>query len=120
MRRILVLDDSTDILFILQLLLEEEGYEVKCIEDALNLMPLVIDFKPELIIMDIQLGRYDGRALCEHLKVIEQTRDIPIVMMSAKTNILEMNGYTCKAQEFITKPFDIDYMVKTVSYHLGK
>ncbi|UKT62160.1 response regulator [Pedobacter mucosus] len=120
MKRILVLDDNEDILFVMQLLLEEEGYEVKCIYNPSEFMPLMLEFKPNLVILDIQLGTQDGRALCELLQHLEDTKEIPILMMSAKTNITVMGGYSCKAEELISKPFDIEQMARTIAYHLNK
>ncbi|UKT63044.1 response regulator [Pedobacter mucosus] len=120
MKRILVVDDNSAILDVLEILLSEEGYKVKCVDDASDFLPVVIDFEPQLIILDIQLGRYDGRALCDNLKGLGNTKDIPVLLMSAKVNIRDMGVYTCTAQEFITKPFDIDDVVRRVSSHINR
>lgn len=119
-KRILVLDDNEDILCVMQILLEEEGHEVKCIQNPVELMSSMIEFEPDLVVLDIQMGRFDGRALCEILQHLEQTQHIPIILMSAKTNITIMDGYSCNADECISKPFDIDHMAKRISHHLSK
>jgi len=108
MNKILIVDDNAGILDVLQLLFSSEGFDVKCIADPAKTDASVLEYKPDLILLDVQLGTYDGRDICKELKHNENTRHIPIIMMSASHNLHSMREKHCDADDFIAKPFDID------------
>jgi DNA-binding response OmpR family regulator len=111
--KILIADDDPGIVDVLRLMLELEGYEVSHTYTGDILLNL-IDNMPELILLDINLGQYDGRQICHYLKSNERTKAIPVLMISANYNI----GPSAKesgADDFIPKPFDMDELLDKVA-----
>src|SRR5579885_669331 len=115
-RRILVIDDDPDILEAVQMLLESEGFAVKTSLRADSLNQLNGDM-PDLILLDVLLSGQDGRTVAKRLKSREETKHIPILMMSAHpTAHKTIKEYM--ADDFIAKPFDIDFLMEKIKQHL--
>ncbi len=115
-KRILVVDDDPDILDALQLLLEFAGYEVKTAEKgeyAENLRDTNGGL-PDLIILDVLLSGKDGRLICQKLKSQEDTKRIPIMMISAHPNARH-SVTAVGADDFMAKPFDMDELLAKVA-----
>ncbi len=118
-KKIVVVDDDLDILEAFQFTLEEAGYEVTTTargEDAENLRAIEGGL-PDLIILDVFLSGKDGRLICQKLKSQEETRHIPILMISAhpsaKQAIKEIG-----ADDFLPKPFDVDELLAKIAHYL--
>lgn len=120
MQKILAVDDDKDILEVLQLILEDRGYEVEILTDGQYLFDKIKQCHPDLIILDIMLGNMDGRKLCHEVKAKNETQDIPVILLSASHAIgrsqLHTNGYP---DDFISKPFDIDDLLNSVQRQLA-
>src|SRR5687767_3004877 len=105
MKRILVVDDNTDILDVVRIFLESNGFEVLTINNGDNILNDVVNYSPQIILLDVYLRGSNGVEICNHLKSNPLTRHIPIIMFSAQTSdylILRK----CAADDFIEKPFD--------------
>ncbi|HWZ19857.1 MAG TPA: response regulator [Ktedonobacteraceae bacterium] len=114
--KILVVDDDQDILDALQFLLEFAGYEVKTTEKgeyAENLRD-ANDGLPNVIILDVLLSGKDGRLICKKLKSQEETKHIPIIMISAHPNARQSVA-AVGADDFVAKPFDVDELLAIVA-----
>jgi DNA-binding response OmpR family regulator len=111
---ILVVDDDESILEVVQLVLESEGYSVQTCTTGACLSDLEAH-RPHLILLDVLLAGEDGRVLCQHLKSNEQTRTIPVILLSAQS-YKAING--CGADDYLEKPFDVDRLLTVVHYHL--
>jgi len=107
MKRVLVLDDEPDIVAVIMLILTDAGYNAEGIGTGAELFNKVERFKPDLIILDVMLGEYDGRKLCVALKSASHTKHIPILMISASHDLLSMKENYCMPDAFLDKPFDI-------------
>jgi DNA-binding response OmpR family regulator len=118
-KNVLIVDDNRDILDLLQIILEMEGYRVSCLDDGSCLTDAILSDVPNLILLDIMLGPLDGRDLCEALNRNPQTSQIPIIMISASHENLTSGGKVCRPDAFISKPFDIDYLTATVARHVS-
>ena len=120
-KKILVVDDEVDLVETIRLPLEMEGYTVLVSyngEDALN---QARKENPNLIILDIMLPKLDGYKVCRLLKFDEGYKHIPILMLTAKTQEKDkILGMGTGADEYITKPFDIDELVEKVKKYLSK
>jgi len=120
-KKILVVDDEVDLVKTIQFSLELEGYKVLVSyngEDALNQARKEI---PDLILLDIMLPKLDGYKVCRLLKFDEQYKHIPILMMTAKTQEKDkLMGKETGANEYITKPFDIEELMGKVKKYLNK
>lgn len=113
---ILVVDDDPGILDALQLLLEDEGYRVQATDkgDYAESLRDAGGRLPDLIVLDILLSGKDGRAICRTLKSQDETRSIPVLMMSAHPNAAASTREV-GADAFIAKPFAIDALLDTVA-----
>jgi DNA-binding response OmpR family regulator len=120
-KKILVVDDEVDLVETIRLPLEMEGYTIRVSyngEDALN---QARKENPNLIILDIMLPKLDGYKVCRLLKFDERYKHIPILMLTAKTQEKDkILGMGTGADEYITKPFDIDELVEKVKKYLSK
>lgn len=119
MQRILAVDDDKDILEVLQLILEDSGYEVETLANGEYLFERIEKHHPDLILLDIMLGNLDGRDLCRRVKEKKETNDIPVILLSAShaiTDSLKKNG---NPDDFIAKPFDIDVLLDSVERQLA-
>jgi DNA-binding response OmpR family regulator len=115
--KILVVDDDKDILVVLDLLLTHNKYEVETIYRWQSINDTINNFSPDLIILDIALGGADGRAICNEIKTKPATKDIPVILFSANTNV-EKSFNQYHANDFIAKPFEIDVLMNKIAKHL--
>jgi len=120
-KKILVVDDEVDLVETVRFPLEMEGYDVLVSyngEDALN---QARKEKPDLIILDLMLPKLDGYKVCRLLKFDERYKHIPILMLTAKTQEKDkILGKETGADEYITKPFEMDYLMEKVKAYLNK
>ena len=119
MKKILVVDDDVDILNVVQLVLDANGFEVVAIPNWQHINTHVDEFKPDLILLDVSLGTQDGRNICKQLKSNHNTKHIPVILFSANHNI-EKSLSECLADNFISKPFDINDLVEGINSQLMK
>jgi DNA-binding response OmpR family regulator len=119
MKRILVVDDNHDILEVINIILEMEGYQVKLCDDGEKVQQLIFEFDPDLILLDIMLGAFDGREICKVLKDSKETRHIPVIMISASHTLIGASETGCGASDFIAKPFEITDLVSKVQRHVA-
>ncbi|PTS92379.1 response regulator [Pedobacter sp. HMWF019] len=120
MKKILVLDDNPDILEIITILLELEGYEIRTMENGHEIHYQIKNFQPDLLIIDVMLGDLDGRDLCNVLKQNFATSSMPIIMISASHDLnLKNKKRACKPDDFLAKPFDIQSLIDKVAFQLA-
>ncbi|GAA4919673.1 response regulator transcription factor [Mucilaginibacter defluvii] len=113
-KTLLIIEDDTDILDILELIFQLEGYKVFRSETGAEIEDLKL-MAPHLILLDLRLsaGGQEGAAICLRLKAQESTRHIPIVLLSAEMNISTVCT-ECGANDYIKKPFDMDHLSSKV------
>jgi DNA-binding response OmpR family regulator len=117
-KKILVVDDDPDILDALQFMLEDAGYEVKTTEKgeyAENLHDINGGL-PDVIILDVLLSGKDGRLICQKLKSQQETKRIPIIMISAHPNA-KQSVTAVGADDFVAKPFDVDELLAKIAQY---
>jgi DNA-binding response OmpR family regulator len=118
-KKILVVDDEVDLVKTVQFSLEAEGYKVLISyngEDALNQSRKE---NPDLILLDIMLPKLDGYKVCRLLKFDDRYKHIPILMLTAKTQQKDRSlGMETGADEYITKPFDMEELMEKVKVYL--
>ncbi|MBX7167670.1 MAG: response regulator transcription factor [Pirellulales bacterium] len=103
---ILVVDDEEDLLELVNFNLTKEGYRVTCLNTGEDATKRVRSEMPDLVILDLLLPRVDGLELCRMLKSDERTKNIPIVMLTAKGEEADVvTGLELGADDYITKPF---------------
>ncbi len=105
-RTILVVDDNPDIVDILRIMLESNGFNVRCGYSGEDLFASLKEQMPDLILLDIMMPQMDGLQVLRRLKEDPSMPFIPVILLSAK--VLDedvLRGYKMGADYYITKPF---------------
>ena len=107
-KRVLVVDDDRVIQQLLEVNLELEGYEVVgTASDGREALDKIAKLKPDLVILDIMMPKMDGMAVCRHLKADPETAKIPVILLSARAQDMDIrDGLDIGANAYLTKPFD--------------
>ncbi len=116
-KRILVVNDTQEILTLFRDILEGEGYEVHLYSFAFDDLSVVKAVRPDLVILDLLIGNdAQGWQLLQKLKLDRETASIPVIVCSAAINLLrELQGrLTEKNVGIVPKPFDIDDLLKAI------
>jgi len=120
-KKILVVDDEVDLVETLRFPLEMEGFNVLVSYNGEDALTQARKENPDLILLDLMLPKLDGYKVCRLLKFDERYKHIPILMLTAKTQEKDkLLGKETGANEYITKPFDIDELMKKVKAYLNK
>jgi two-component system, OmpR family, alkaline phosphatase synthesis response regulator PhoP len=120
-KKILVVDDEVDLVKTIQFSLELGGYKVLVSYNGEDALTQARKENPDLILLDIMLPKLDGYKVCRLLKFDEQYKHIPILMMTAKTQEKDkLMGKETGANEYITKPFDIEELMGKIKAYLNK
>ncbi len=118
-KRILVVDDEIDLVETVRFSLELEGFEVLVAYNGEEGLNLARKENPDLILLDLMLPKLDGYKVCRLLKFDERYKHIPILMLTAKIQEKDKEmGLETGANEYITKPFDMDELMKKVKGYL--
>lgn len=112
-RRILVVDDDEGILDAFSAMLETLGYSVIPLSDAENIVEISRKKLPDLILLDILLSGSDGREICKLLKKNKDTKNIPVVLVSAHPGA-DKSGKAAGADGFLKKPFEMKELLNIV------
>ncbi len=119
-QKILIIDDEQDIVETLQFSLETEGYECLTAFDGEEGLALAKTTSPNLIILDVMMPKMNGFKISRLLKYDNNYKNIPILMITARSQIEDQAiGEETGADEYITKPFELDYVIKKVKEYLG-
>jgi CheY-like chemotaxis protein len=114
-KKILICDDDPAILRVIQVNLEVEGYDVVTAHHGEEALEQAHAEHPDLIILDIMMPRLDGYETCERLKAADDTREIPIIFLSAKAQASDIaRGKSYGVDEYLTKPFDPTDLIDVV------
>lgn len=118
---ILVVDDEEDIVELVSLNLEREGYHVLCATTGEEALDLAKTKQPQLIVLDLMLPGMDGLDVCKILRHQSKTADIPIVMLSAKSQDSDIvSGLELGADDYMTKPFSSKVLVARIRRILNR
>lgn len=118
---ILAVDDEANILELLKFNLSKEGYHVIGATNGFDATGLAREEKPDLIILDVMLPEMDGYDVLRTLKANKETASIPVIMLSAKSEVLDkVVGLELGADDYITKPFSPREVVARVKVHLRR
>lgn len=118
---ILVIEDEAPVKIMVSRLLEKNGFVVRTAEDGLDGLRVLEDFRPDLIIADVMMPNLDGLTFTKALKNRRETKNIPLIFLTAKTDPLSMiEGINVGAKFYITKPFQIDDLLAKVKKVLNE
>lgn len=117
--KILAVDDTPASLRLLTDILKTEGYEVRSAISGELALRSAISNPPELVLLDINMPEMNGFEVCRRLKAQPETRDVPVIFVSALSETVEkVQGFELGAVDFVTKPFQRDEMLARVRTHL--
>ncbi len=120
-RKILVVDDETELLKAISILLKTSGYEVITAQDGQEGLEKAKSLSPDLIVLDVLMPKMDGYEVCRMLKFDEKYKSIPIIMLTAKVqDIDKAMGKKVGADDYITKPFETQDLVDKIKKHLAE
>ncbi|MBZ8180235.1 adenylate/guanylate cyclase domain-containing protein [Oscillatoria salina] len=116
---ILVVDDTPANLRLLVTCLRQKGYKVRPVTDGYAALKAVQHFQPDLILLDILMPNLNGYQVCEQLKANPETKEIPIIFLSALNEALDKaKGFQVGGVDYITKPFQIEEVLARVKNHI--
>jgi DNA-binding response OmpR family regulator len=118
-KKILILDDDPDILEVLSLLLVDNGYQVCALSCGQTIFNNIKDFQPDLILMDVMLAGMDGRAICKEMKENHLTYLLPVILISGTHDLAVSLHLPGAPNDFVAKPFDIDYLLARIEKQLA-
>ncbi len=113
MSKIVIVDDSIDLLEVMKFFLEEKGYEVETATSQQDLYSLLNSSSTDLIILDVFLQGEDGREICKELRRSEKTKYLCILLFSTSPKALA-NAKKCGADGYIVKPFGLTDIVDKI------
>ena len=120
-KKILIVDDEPDIVETLKFLIESEGFESIIAMDGEEALKKAKEENPDIIILDVMLPKINGYKVCRLLKFDSDYKHIPILMVTARSQEEDkVIGEITGADEYITKPFDINELVKKIHFYLKK
>ena len=113
-----VADDERDIADLLTLNLVLEGYRVETVYDGQAALDAIRSLEPDFVLLDVMMPKMDGLDVLRELKADDATRDIPVIMLTAKAGDDDVwAGWQAGASYYLTKPFDLDELVRYL-HHL--
>lgn len=118
MKKILICDDDPSILDVLQIILEEGGYETERAANGDEVLEKVNTVNADLIFLDIWMPGLQGTDVVKHLKQNEHTKSTPIILLSA-LNEIESSAKESGADGFVRKPFDMHELLSLVKKYIG-
>lgn len=119
MKKILIVDDEQDIVESLKFVLEVNDYTCFCAYNGEDGLKMAKEIMPDLIILDVMMPKINGYKISRLLKYDKKYKDIPIIMVTARSQDEDkLIGEETGADEYITKPFDLDFVVQRVKEHL--
>ncbi|ASK19121.1 MULTISPECIES: response regulator transcription factor [unclassified Halomonas] len=115
MAKVLVVDDEPNIVLSLEFLMEQAGFQVVTAYDGEAALERINDSAPDLLLLDISLPGISGFDVLEHLRRSEATAQLPVIMLTAHGRDIEREkGLALGADDYITKPFSTQSLIKKV------
>ncbi|MEK8017993.1 MAG: response regulator [Candidatus Parabeggiatoa sp.] len=117
---ILVVDDTLANLRLLIRMLSQQGYQVRPASSGHQALLAAREEPPDLILLDIMMSNMDGYTVCEHLKKDERTRDIPVIFISALSEVLDkVKAFSVGGVDYISKPFQLEEVLARLKTHIA-
>ena len=118
-KKILIIEDDDLCVRLLDRILTRAGYTFRAYRCTENILQLVENFKPDLVLLDYSLPILNGEILCNQIKRCPKTKLLPVIICSAYNNMfLSVSRYGCDS--FIGKPFEPNYLIQKIRNQLVK
>lgn len=120
-KKILIIEDDTNIVELLKFNLEANGYDVQVAYDGKQGIDSAININPDLVLLDIMMPIIDGIEVLNRLQRENATKNIPIIMLTAKSSEMDkIIGLEIGADDYVTKPFSISELIARVKAHIRR
>ncbi|MBP0011538.1 MAG: EAL domain-containing protein [Roseofilum sp. SBFL] len=117
---LLIVDDTLNNLRLLSNSLIEEGYKVRGVTNGPMAITAAKTIPPDLILLDIKMPDMDGYEVCKHLKLDTQTKDIPVIFLSALDDVIDkVKAFQVGGIDYITKPFHLEEVIARIENQLA-
>lgn len=121
MKKILIVEDDEDVVRSTSYVLEKKGYQCIKAFDGMDGFQKAKTENPDLILLDLMLPKMNGYKISRLLKFDEKYKKIPIIMLTAKAQESDKKlGFETGADEYVTKPFEIDKLVEIIEKYLKR
>lgn len=118
-QRVLIVDDTQKNIQVIGALLRDKGYLISVANSGENALANLEKSKPDLILLDIMMPGIDGYETCSRIKSIPETKDIPIIFLSAMTGALDkVKAFELGGVDYVTKPIESKELLARVETHL--
>jgi len=112
----LLADDSITIQKVVELVLAEEGFEIKAVNNGEEALAVIETFKPDVVLADIEMPKMNGYQLCEKLKAHPLTKNVPVILLSGAFEPLDEElARNVKADSFVIKPFESQELISKIN-----
>lgn len=120
MPKILIVDDDPNVALLVKMTLsKQDGYSLEISESGDKALERINEDPPDLVLLDLMMPGIDGMEVCRRIKSNEETKFIPVLMLTAKREAADMIlGMEVGANDYITKPFNPEELVARVRVHL--
>lgn len=119
MAKIMVVDDSADLLRLISIIIKIEGHESMALTSPVELMQKLDEYHPDLIIIDVNLGNYNGKEVCKNIKENPASENIPVLLTSASAESLA-DFKDFYADDILEKPFEKSIITNKINKLLNK
>ncbi|MBI2609383.1 MAG: response regulator [Deltaproteobacteria bacterium] len=118
-KKVLIIDDEQDLIDLLTLRLENEGYEVSAALNGTEGLEKIKSEKPDIVLLDVMMPELNGYQVCRKLKQDDNLKDIPVVMLTAKAQESDKFwGMEIGADDYVTKPFEFSQLSEVIKKYL--
>jgi len=120
-KRILLVDDAKTSIMMEQMILSRGTYDFLTAKDGLEAVETAVREQPDLILMDIMMPKMDGLEACRQLKERDETREIPIIMVTTRGEDESVEkGFKSGCSDYVAKPINSNELLSKVRKHLGE
>ena len=117
--KLLLADDSITIQKVVELILSEEGFEIKAVNNGREALSAISQFKPDVVLADIEMPVMNGYQLCEKIKTNQDTKDIPVILLAGAFEPLDEEvAKNVMADDYIIKPFESLELINKINWVL--
>ncbi len=116
---VFIVDDIAKNLQVLGTILKQHNYKIAFATNGKQALENINNISPDLILLDVMMPDLDGFEVCKRLKADEKTKEIPVIFLTAKTEIEDVvNGFELGAVDYVTKPFNATELLARVNTHV--
>ncbi len=114
--KVMIVDDDPELLEHYSLVLEQGGFEIYPVNDPSTILSVLSEFRPDIVLMDMQMGRYNGSTLARMLRFDPEWLGLPIVYLSSEEDRnTQLEALSKGGDDFVTKPVSDDFLLRAVS-----